>query len=217
MNPRTIQMHSNLLVIGLTAWAGLGWATSCSSSDEAPGGGHITHPREPASKTPSPPPSATPNTPTASTSAMPAPPPRRRSLSETYEELTGTKLSTLDKTILDDCPDRAWSKNVPKRTCTKDEECGDGFCDRGRCAAIWTCAASFGQRCESGSWCSTNLCIDGRCRSCVSDAECVDEPDNQDPKCTPDTSIPGSRGCYGVAGSRKGEAVPNRSLEAPKK
>jgi hypothetical protein len=25
-----------------------------------------------------------------------------------------------------------------KRGCKKDDECGDGFCDRGRCAAIWT-------------------------------------------------------------------------------
>lgn len=222
MSMQTNKGHSKILVVGLSAWVAFGWVVSCSSSDEAPGGGRIEHPVEPGPKAPPPPLSIAPpptnsTPPSASALATPEPPPRRRSRSEAYEEITGTKLSVIDKAILDDCPSRVWSKNVPKRSCTKDEQCGDGFCDRGHCAAIWTCSASFGQRCERDQWCRTNLCIDGRCRSCLSDAECIDEPDNQDPKCTPDNSIPGSRGCYGVAGSREGDAVPRRPPEAPKK
>jgi hypothetical protein len=67
------------------------------------------------------------------------------------------------------------SENVPDKTCMHDLECGDGFCDRGRCAAIWDFGRTYGQECEilptihqCGGW----LCLDGRCRSCVSDEEC---------------------------------------------
>lgn len=127
-------------------------------------------------------------------------------------------MSPLDKAILEDYPARPWSKNVPSRGCSKDKECGDGFCDRGRCAAIWTSGISYGQRCKvAGDCAAIYLCIDGRCRSCVSDAECIDEPDNQDPKCTSDNSVPGSRGCRGVAGSGEGDVVPGFPSQRPKK
>src|SRR5262245_32704499 len=43
----------------------------------------------------------------------------------------------LDRAIANDCwVTRPWSKNVPPRDCTRDDECRDGFCDRGHCAAI---------------------------------------------------------------------------------
>jgi hypothetical protein len=48
------------------------------------------------------------------------------------EPPSGFTLSPIDKAIAQDYPARRWSKNVPERSCTKDDECGDGFCDRGR-------------------------------------------------------------------------------------
>lgn len=117
-------------------------------------------------------------------------------------------MSPTDKAIREDRPPHPWSKNVPNRSCIKDDECGDGFCDRGRCSAIWTAAGIHGQRCKIHEHCATYLCIEGRCRSCVSDAECMDEPDNQNPKCISEPFVPGSRACVGVAGSGEGDAVP---------
>jgi hypothetical protein len=71
------------------------------------------------------------------------------------------------------------SKNVPDRACSKDGQCGDGLCDRGRCAPLWTEDAEYGQNCKvssTGHLCASGyLCLEGRCRSCVSDAECVKE------------------------------------------
>lgn len=190
----------------------LGWAMACSSSDEAPGGGRIAHPVEPSPKTSAPtaapPPSAP--IPIPSPSASPAP--------SANELPPDPYLSPLDKAIANDHPSRPWSKNVPKRSCTKDDECGDGFCDRGRCAAIWTGGESYGQKCGRDERCAAvYLCLDGRCRSCVSDDECVDEPDNQNPRCKSDPSVPGARGCRGVAGSGEGNAVPSPFRSAPKK
>lgn len=111
---------------------------------------------------------------------------------------TETGLSQLDQSIAEAWPPRAWSKNVPAGACTSDTECGDGFCDRGQCAAIWTWTEFYGQKCESlrlyhSRLCPTHgagasaerrcdlmppcgsqyLCIEGRCRSCVSNAECL--------------------------------------------
>ncbi|MCK6590454.1 MAG: hypothetical protein L6Q76_23060, partial [Polyangiaceae bacterium] len=62
---------------------------------------------------------------------------RAHSPSEEFEKRWGFKLNPADKAIMDDCPARAWSKNVPKSRCTKDSECGDGFCDRDHCAPLW--------------------------------------------------------------------------------
>jgi hypothetical protein len=70
--------------------------------------------------------------------------------------------------VSDDYPfPRPWSKNVPNQACANDNECGDGFCDRGQCAAIWN--RGYGHKCDAATKC---LCIDGRCRSCASDEEC---------------------------------------------
>ena len=147
-----------------TAWLCALLVAACSSGDEPPGGGRIEHPAQPA--------------PSAVQSAAALPPPN--------------VFTPLDHAIAEDCvPDkqgwsrhgRAWSQNVPDRDCTKDRECGDGFCDRGRCAAIWTCWARYGQHCIDGRVAPNpdpykvrcaGMCLEGRCRSCVSDEECVE-------------------------------------------
>ncbi len=87
----------------------------------------------------------------------------------------GLKLSPLEKIIADTAPTQPWSQHVPDQACSKDDECGDGFCDRGRCNAIWTCATRAGMPCETHEHCKSfgiSICVDGRCRSCTSDAEC---------------------------------------------
>src|SRR5262249_36065218 len=129
---------------------------SCLSVDEAPAGGRVEHP---------------PRAPVPVVSAQQAP----------DGGPSGEQFSPLDHAIANDCSSgpRPWSKNVPDRECTRDDECGDGFCDRGRCAAIRTCD-TYGQRCINGQpapsrwyrWCY-GICLDGRCRSCESDAECI--------------------------------------------
>ena len=87
----------------------------------------------------------------------------------------GLKLSPLEKIIADTAPTQPWSQHVPDQTCSKDDECGDGFCDRGRCNAIWTCRVRSGMPCITHEHClgsSIGLCIDGRCRSCKTHDEC---------------------------------------------
>jgi hypothetical protein len=210
------------LFAGLVAWIGLGSAASCSSNDQVTGRGRVEHPVEPGSAIESGPTTATP-APTvhasaqASAAEMPAPSvDRRPSRSDYYEKHWGIKFSPLDKAILDDCPERIWSRNVPNRRCTKDDECGDGFCDRDRCAPLWTCDARYSIRCEKNDHCVTRPCIDGRCRSCVSDAECAWVHDAQDPICIADSSVPGSRYCYGDVGSIEGDTAPGPPPPKPK-
>jgi hypothetical protein len=151
--------HGKHALFVLAAWVGLAGAASCLSSDDAPAGGHVEHPQSRASM------------PVASAEAAPdgSPPPPEG------------PFTPLDQAIAGDCPEHAWSQNVPDRDCTSDGECGDGFCDRGHCAAIWTCRLEFGQRCVDGRRVPSHappydtcrlFCIDGRCRSCQSDAEC---------------------------------------------
>jgi len=109
------------------------------------------------------------------------------------------RLSPLDWAIRNDCPARPWSKNVPSRACTKDSECGDGFCDRGRCAAIWTCDEHYGQRCYGppgqGSGLCRGLCIDGRCRTCLTDEECTTAAQGKKRICNPHLDRSGGRMC----------------------
>jgi hypothetical protein len=213
--------HVTIVLFGLAAWMGLGGMASCSLDDQAPGGGRVEYPVEPGSqaelgsmKAAPPPTSIAP--PPASAAEPPAPSvDRRPSPSEIFERDTGLKLSPLEKVIAEDCPVRTWSKNVPQRRCTKDDECGDGFCDRDHCAPLWTCFQEHGRRCERDDHCSFHPCIDGRCRSCVSDAECK-RVDVQDGECTPDPWVPGSRECSGVAGSIKPDYVPRLPPQKPK-
>ena len=69
-------------------------------------------------------------------------------------------------------PWRALSQHVPDRACTEESDCGDGFCDRGRCAPVWE--EAYGQRCTMTCQCGPFLCLEGRCRSCLHHAECVE-------------------------------------------
>ena len=222
-----------LLFVGLTVSVGLGVVASCLSGEQAPGAKRVGYPGESSPEAPpplsSPAPfrasAAQPKVPSSSrmpslASAAETPVPeqvdRQPSISEEFEKRRGIKLSPLDKAIADDCPKRAWSKNVPKHRCTKDGECGDGFCDRGRCAPFWTCNAGPGQPCVTNDHCDDRPCIDGRCRSCISDAECTWVQDMQDPKCTPDLWVPGFHVCDGLVPSIKGSVAPGPPPQRPK-
>jgi hypothetical protein len=175
-----------LLVVGIAAWVALAGLVSCVSTDDAPARGRVEHP--------------------AQMPVTPAPSEHPSSLADADEPSSGFQRSPIDKAIAEDYPPRPWSKNVPTRSCTNDGECGDGFCNRGRCAAIWTWGARYGQRCDTNVWCGTLPCIDGRCRSCISDAECTWDPEVQDPECTPDPYVPGYHECGGVEGGGAGRS-----------
>jgi hypothetical protein len=180
--------HGRHALVALAAWVGLAGAASCLSSDDAPAGGRVEHPPQRA----------------------PIP------VASTKEGQKGTHpphqapFTPLDQAIADDCPPRVWSQNVPDRDCSNDGECGDGFCDRGHCAAIWTCQAGFGQRCTRavprhfGSvpfepFC-VGICLDGRCRSCQSNAECAEEFGSGGIICNPVPIQAGSGRPCGIAG-----------------
>lgn len=197
--------HWRIRSLGLAAWVGLAGLVSCVSSDDAPAGGRVEHPDLGAKEPPLPTSLAPPPAP----APVPSEPSEHPlSLSEVEEPCSGLTRPPLDKAIAEDDPARPWSKNVPKRHCTNDGECGDGFCDRGRCAAIWTSTLQYGQRCERDCRQYGDLpCIDGRYRSCVSDAECAWARHIQDPKCAPDPFVPGARECHGVIGGGGGGIV----------
>jgi hypothetical protein len=210
-----LRIHMNhALILGLAGWLSLACAVSCASSDKPHPGGRVDHP---VAKVPSAP--LPPLRPTALASSPPPPeetpePPKKRpeTNSERYERATGITLSPIDKAIMDDCPARAWSKHVPKRRCTNDGQCGDGFCDRERCAAIWSCRSVYGQRCQ-GSSCGIRPCIDGRCRSCTSEKDCdwkqgLDDRES-DIVCRAQDSIPGARECMGEVGAGPGSPETN--------
>jgi len=129
--------------------------------------------------------------------------------SEVVEEEFGLELSPVEKEIADTCSRRPWSKNVPDRDCTKDSQCGDGFCDRGHCAPVITCGQNLGFRCEAETHCHDHLCIEGRCRSCVSDEECQRKFANPYRVCEPLSPRRPGRGC-----SSWGSAPPPAELKA---
>jgi hypothetical protein len=183
MKTKTDRIGWGFLTARLAAWVGLCCVVSCSSSDQVPAGGRVEHPDPTPAPTPT----------TTNVAASPAPTPETSAPPEAEEQSPKT---------LEDEPARPLSKNVPKRSCKKDGECGDGFCDRGRCAAIWSYTWLYGQPCEENRY--RLPCIDGRYRSCVSDAECTwahHRTDNMNPKCVPDTYVPGGRECVGGVAS----------------
>lgn len=86
-----------------------------------------------------------------------------------------------------------WSTQRPAYTeCTEDAQCASSFCDRGKCAnADFLAEHNYGEVCVSGppqapsedlrvappgGRCEGYLCVDQRCRSCQSDAECNEGP-----------------------------------------
>ena len=195
MSTQLNRTHWRYAFLALAAAGSLICAASCLSGDDAPSGGRVEHPHQRA---------PIPVTSADGAEDVSHPPP-------------GGPFSPLDQEIADDCPltpgaasarPRAWSKNVPDRDCTKDSECGDGFCDRGHCATIWTCHARYGQRCENGRavrsrWfagtrCS-GICLEGRCRSCRSDEECVEASGYSGVTCSPVSDWGSGRSC-GVLG-----------------
>ncbi len=167
-------MHCAYAFLGFLAALSIATIASCSSVDPALGGGHVEYA---GSQVPTP--SSSAQSPSPSSSVGP--------------------LSPLDWAIRNDFPPRPWSKNVPERTCTEDRECGDGFCDRDHCAAIWTSWEHYGQRCygprsEQSGLCN-GLCLEGRCRTCLSDDECVAALGSADAMCNPHPDGGGGRTC----------------------
>lgn len=114
--------------------------------------------------------------------------------SEIVEEDWGLTLSEEEKERVNTCSRRPWSKNVPDRDCTKDSQCGDGLCDRGHCAAIITCLYYPGAPCKTDKHCR-GLCMEGRCRSCVSDEECQRKSLAPNAACDAPGSHPPGRSC----------------------
>lgn len=63
--------------------------------------------------------------------------------------------------------------------CARDADCRSGFCDLGRCAELIG-PLHYGFECSPEppgappGRCGPYLCLDGRCRSCQSDAQCQD-------------------------------------------
>ena len=84
--------------------------------------------------------------------------------------------------------------------CRLDAECTSGLCDGAVCAqphAVYGAACTAAPRTSEGfrdariETCGAYLCIDGRCRSCTSDSQCMTELGA--PKCAADESHPGMR------------------------
>jgi hypothetical protein len=178
MNEHTKQMHYRHAFLGFFAVLGIAAIASCASSNPPPGEKRVEH----AGDSQAPPIySADPDQDASSPPAV-------------------GQISPLDRAISEICPARPWSKNVPDRACTKDSECGDGFCDRDHCAAIWTCDQRYGQRCygpereKKTGWCR-GLCSEGRCRSCLSNEDCITERDNSAAECGPTRDRAGLQGC----------------------
>jgi hypothetical protein len=176
----------------LAAGVSLFWMLSCLSDHDAPVGARAKNPRPRA---------PTPEAPVEEAKEESRPP-------------SEGPFTPLDKAIADDClpllgvglvESRAWSQDVPERECTGDDQCGDGFCDRGRCAAIWTCSHAYGQRCIDGRTTAPSrgrrsrgcigLCLEGRCRSCTSDAECAAQYGSSNFVCSSGRELSGGRAC----------------------
>ena len=205
------RMFSQRALLWLAPWVCIAGLTSCSGVDDAPGTQVESPAPRPRPKAPAP---------SSSVEAAEAPKP----------QASGTALTSLDADIAGDWPPRPWSKNVPDQACVNDSECGDGFCDRGQCAAIWTETENYGQKCDAvliylpqrcGGPESKNpgkplcerqvrlscLCIDGRCRSCVSDDECVKHYGSPKALCGGPDGKPSHRRC-GVPQAPLGQLPP---------
>lgn len=90
-------------------------------------------------------------------------------------------------------------------SCSRDDQCAGGFCDRTVCADRWDPEApgpwydmGYGDECVDGtprstgridtSPCAAYTCAGGRCRSCVADADCAPNA-----KCYREPGSPGWR------------------------
>jgi hypothetical protein len=166
----------------LAPWVGIACWACCGAKHDAP----VVHVGYPAADSGSPSPVADPEFPPASPPVKPQgpTPPSSPSARQVWCHCPADVPSAWCPCpqlgiVIPEPPPQPLSKNVPDRACKKDRECGDGLCDRGRCAPLWTEDPKYGQSCNvssiSGLCDSGYLCLEGRCRSCVSDAECVKE------------------------------------------
>jgi hypothetical protein len=132
------------------------------------------------------------------------------------------------KVVIVDLPDFPEDKRVSAgKACVQDSDCRSGLCDREICGdPYWR--GNYGRECVLGpspptdkdeiSWspykvhitpfgrnlCTGFLCLDGRCRSCQSDAECQWEGSGG-PQCLEYADWPGKRcGTPGEAARRYG-------------
>ena len=92
--------------------------------------------------------------------------------------------------------------------CFRDADCESAFCDRGTCAEPGLTVWNYGGACEpghaphpledrrfpaNGDVCAGYICIDRRCRSCLSDAEC--QAGSSDYTCLNYAELPGFMRC----------------------
>jgi hypothetical protein len=156
-------MH-RIVFVWLSVGVGMGGMVSCAAAEDGQRGPVENAPRRqrevPASSGAKIPSSAT-LTPASSASAKPAAGP---------QDVQAWPCGARPNHILGTPLPRALSQHVPDRACSEESECGDGFCDRGRCAPIWE--DRYGQRCTMTCQCLPFLCIEGRCSSCLSHADC---------------------------------------------
>lgn len=184
MRAQVSRMCSSALFVGLAYSVSLGCLLACSSNDRAPTTGHAL----PATKAPSLRPSSGAPAEEAFLDKLLKSVPTEREFTDKCgvdERACNTNVprTPLDEAIADDFPAREWSKSVPYLPCAGEEECGDGFCDRGQCAPIMTWDNRWGQRCTTSRECPGLLCINGRCRSCISHAECKSKLGHSEAMC----------------------------------
>jgi len=117
--------------------------------------------------------------------------------------------------------------------CFQDSDCRSGLCDRGTCGDLYV-KGNYGRECVPGpspppdkpkmgrhppplgeNLCTGYLCIDGRCRSCTSDAECQWEG-SAGPKCLHYQGWYGKRcGTPGVANLAPVTEIPQSTAPSP--
>lgn len=196
------QNHWKPGVIGILLWASLANVFSCSSDHGTKVEGHVDCPAN-VSIGPALPPAQVPSAqvpplPTSMPGAIyPLPPsPWPKGFppppSSWYERKVA--LSPLEKAIVDACPTRVWSQNVPHDECANDGDCGDGYCDRGHCDVIRTCGHFDGLPCDADGQC-TGICLEGRCRGCLSNAECASRSSESPYVCNGSWTNRGPRAC----------------------
>lgn len=156
--PVRMQM-SRTLFVGLATATAMGCCVSCSASENQPRG-----PVENASGQRQAAPVTSHTTATISSSASKKPP-------ASPQDALALPCDAHPLPALGDPRPAALSQHVPDRVCSEESECGDGFCDRGRCAPIWN--DWYGLQCTTHCQCGPFLCLEGRCRSCLHHTECV--------------------------------------------
>ena len=190
------------LFLGLAACVGVGCFISCSAAENGPSIPVATAPETHRAI----PPSSGANilysaTPTAVASASAKPP-------SGPQDVQASPCGVRHEHILG-APWRALSQHVPDRACSEESDCGDGFCDRGRCAPIWE--VIYGQRCTMACQCQPFLCIEGRCSSCLQHADCGGFVCSKDSLVT---TVPIANNCGGVLGMHETH-MPPEPVRAP--